>query len=113
MAVCLTVKPPYSTCAVQPRVKESPETHRDLVFAAMQPVYDPPHYAKSFAGFSTRILPKMTALTLIQWLNQRNGNNMNNLIIVIFYMHYGLCNNQKESKPAMQKISKQSFQLLG
>jgi hypothetical protein len=41
------------------------------------------NYAKSFQGFSTRILSKVTALALIQWLNQRNGNKMNNLKIVI------------------------------
>jgi hypothetical protein len=27
------------------------------------------NYAKSFAGFSNRILSKVTALTLIQWIN--------------------------------------------
>jgi hypothetical protein len=41
------------------------------------------NYAKSFQGLATRIISKMTALTLIQWLNQRNGNNLNNLKIVI------------------------------
>ena len=41
------------------------------------------NYAKSFQGLSTRILSKLTALTLIQWLNQRNGNKLNNLKIVI------------------------------
>jgi hypothetical protein len=41
------------------------------------------NYAKSFQGLATRILSKMTALTLIQWLNQRNGNKLNNLKIVI------------------------------
>ena len=41
------------------------------------------NYAKSFQGLSTRILSKFTALTLIQWLNQRNGNKLNNLKIVI------------------------------
>jgi hypothetical protein len=40
------------------------------------------NYAKSFAGPSTRILSKVTALTLIQWVNQRNGNKLNNLKIV-------------------------------
>jgi hypothetical protein len=40
------------------------------------------NYAKSFQGLSTRILSKLTALTLIQWLNQ-NGNPINNLKIVI------------------------------
>jgi hypothetical protein len=41
------------------------------------------NYAKSFQGLSTRILSKLTALTLIQWLNQRNGNHLNNLKIII------------------------------
>ena len=30
------------------------------------------NYAKSFDGFSTRLLSKITALTLIQWFNQQN-----------------------------------------
>ncbi len=34
------------------------------------------NYTKSFQGLSTRILSKLTALTLIQWLNHRNGNNL-------------------------------------
>lgn len=37
------------------------------------------NYAKSFQGLATRVMSKLTALTLIQWLNQRNGNNLNNL----------------------------------
>ena len=41
------------------------------------------NYAKSFDGFSTRILSKITALTLIQWLNQQNGNNINNLKVAV------------------------------
>lgn len=41
------------------------------------------NYAKSFQGLATRIAAKLTALTLIQWLNQRNGNKLNNLKIVI------------------------------
>ena len=32
------------------------------------------NYAKSFQGFATRILSKITALTMIQWINQRQGN---------------------------------------
>lgn len=48
------------------------------------------NYAKSFDGFSTRILSKMTALTIIQWFNQVNGNNINNLKVAAFYMHHGL-----------------------
>jgi hypothetical protein len=31
----------------------------------------------------SRILSKLTAMTLIQWLNQRNGNKLNNLKRVI------------------------------
>lgn len=41
------------------------------------------NYAKSFKGFATRIASKITALTLIQWVNKRDGNNINNLKIVI------------------------------
>lgn len=41
------------------------------------------NYAKSFNGFSTRIISKVTALTIIQWINKRNGNNINNLKIVV------------------------------
>lgn len=41
------------------------------------------NYAKSFQGFATRILSKITALTMIQWINKRNGNNINNLKIVV------------------------------
>lgn len=41
------------------------------------------NYAKSFQGGSTRVLYKLNTLTLIQWLNRRNGNNINNLKIVI------------------------------
>jgi len=41
------------------------------------------NYAKSFQGFATRILSKITALTMIQWVNQRQGNNINNLKIVV------------------------------
>jgi hypothetical protein len=41
------------------------------------------NYAKSFQGLSTRILSKLTALTLIQWFNFRNGNQLNNIKIVI------------------------------
>ena len=37
------------------------------------------NYAKSFQGLATRVLSKLTALTLIQWLNQRNGTHLNNL----------------------------------
>lgn len=41
------------------------------------------NYAKSFQGFATRILSKIAALTVIQWINKRNGNNINNLKIVV------------------------------
>lgn len=41
------------------------------------------NYAKSFSGFTSRILAKVTALTMIQWINQRSGNNINNLKIVV------------------------------
>ena len=41
------------------------------------------NYAKSFDGFSTRILSKITALTLIQWFNHQNGNNINNLKVAV------------------------------
>ena len=41
------------------------------------------NYAKSFTGFATRILSKITALTMIQWINLRNGNHINNLKIVV------------------------------
>jgi len=37
------------------------------------------NYAKSFQGLVTRVLSKLTTLTLIQWLNQRNGTHLNNL----------------------------------
>ena len=37
------------------------------------------NYAKSFQGLVTRVLSKLTTLTLIQWLNQRNGTQLNNL----------------------------------
>ena len=41
------------------------------------------NYAKSFAGISRRVVTKLTSLTLIQWVNQREGNKLNNLKIVI------------------------------
>lgn len=41
------------------------------------------NYAKSFEGFATRILSKITALTMIQWVNHRSGNKINNLKIVV------------------------------
>ena len=40
------------------------------------------NYAKSFVGLATRILSKITALTMIQWINFLNGNHINNLKIV-------------------------------
>lgn len=39
------------------------------------------NYAKSFQGFSTRIMTKVTALTLIQWCNKLSGNKLNHLKI--------------------------------
>jgi len=42
------------------------------------------NYAKSFQGFATRVLSKVTALTVIQWINFREGNNINNLKIALF-----------------------------
>ena len=41
------------------------------------------NYAKSFAGFASRVLAKITALTVIQWINLRNGNNINNIKIAV------------------------------
>lgn len=41
------------------------------------------NYAKSFQGFSTRIIAKMTAHTLIQLSNKLAGGNLNNLKSVI------------------------------
>jgi len=41
------------------------------------------NYAKTFEGFSTRILSKITALTLIQWHNSKKGHLLNNLKVVI------------------------------
>ena len=41
------------------------------------------NYAKSFTGISRRIVTKITSLTLIQWFNQREGNKLNNLKLVI------------------------------
>lgn len=41
------------------------------------------NYAKSFQGVATRILSKVTALTLIQWINHREGRNINHLKIII------------------------------
>lgn len=41
------------------------------------------NYAKTFEGFKTRILAKITALTVIQLINKQNKRNINNLKIVI------------------------------
>lgn len=41
------------------------------------------NYAKSVAVVTRRIATKITALPLIHWANQREGNKMNNLKIVI------------------------------
>lgn len=41
------------------------------------------NYAKSFDGFKTRILAKITALTMIQLINKQRNRNLNNLKISI------------------------------
>lgn len=41
------------------------------------------NYAKTFKGFASRILAKLTALTVIQWINHIAGKNINNLKIKI------------------------------
>lgn len=42
------------------------------------------NYAKTFEGFKTRILSKITALTIIQWINKFEFNrNINNLKVLI------------------------------
>lgn len=41
------------------------------------------NYAKSFKGFATRVLAKLTALTTIQWINHLEKRNINNLKIKI------------------------------
>lgn len=42
------------------------------------------NYAKSFDGFKTRILTKITAMTIIQYINKNIfGRNINNLKIRI------------------------------
>ncbi|WP_438941483.1 IS982 family transposase [Marinomonas transparens] len=41
------------------------------------------NYAKSFKGISRRVVTKIAALTLIQWVNFSAGNKLNNLKIVI------------------------------
>ena len=40
------------------------------------------NYAKTFQGLSIRVLSKITALTVLQWINKLNGNNINNLKFV-------------------------------
>jgi hypothetical protein len=40
-------------------------------------------------GFKPQFFSKLTALTFIQRLKQRNGNHLNNLKIVIALMHHG------------------------
>ena len=42
-----------------------------------------PHLGKSFEGFKSRILSKVTALTVIQWINHSKNRNINNLKINI------------------------------
>ncbi len=50
-------------------------------------LYDPfmirRNYAKTFEGFATRIMSKITALTVIQWINHSEKRNINNLKIKI------------------------------
>ena len=41
------------------------------------------NYAKSFDGFKNRILSKIMALTVIQFINKINNRNINNLKIRI------------------------------
>ena len=41
------------------------------------------NYAKTCHGLATRVLSKITALTMIQWSNHLKGNNTNNLKIVV------------------------------
>ena len=41
------------------------------------------NYAKSFAGIAKRVVTEIASLTLIQWVNQREGNKLNNLKMVI------------------------------
>ena len=41
------------------------------------------NYAKTFEGFKSRILSKVTALTVIQWINHSKNCNINNLKINI------------------------------
>lgn len=41
------------------------------------------NYAKTFEGFKSRILSKVTALTVIQWINHSKNRNINNLKINI------------------------------
>ena len=40
------------------------------------------NYAKSFQGLATRIVSKITALTMIQWINKLDGNHIHNIKIV-------------------------------
>ena len=41
------------------------------------------NYAKSFTGIARRIVAKVAALTIIQWVNHLDGNKLNNLKVVI------------------------------
>jgi len=42
------------------------------------------NYAKSFEGFKTRLLAKITALTVVQFINKAHFNrNINNLKVSI------------------------------
>lgn len=40
------------------------------------------NYAKSFQGLAVRVLSKITAFTMIQWINKLDGNHINNIKIV-------------------------------
>ena len=41
------------------------------------------NYAKTFTGIARRIVTKITALTIIQWVNYLDDNKLNNLKVVI------------------------------
>ncbi len=40
------------------------------------------NYARSFQGLATRVITKITAFTIIQWINKINGKPINNVKIV-------------------------------
>ena len=41
------------------------------------------NYVKSLSGIARKVVTKITSLTLIQWVNQRAGNKLNNIKVVI------------------------------